>query len=179
MNAASDSRQDRLFYAFTAVLSVVALSFIGYILMVHRGASGAELSFLPAVNAGLNATAATLLTAGWVAIRRKQTVLHRYLMLGAFTASSVFLVGYLTYHYVHGDTRYPVGAPLRGAYLAMLASHVILSIPVVPMALVALYFAAQKRFERHRRVTRWLAPIWLYVSVTGVLVFAMLRHALG
>lgn len=180
MDAATDTPQDRRFYAFTGVLSTLALAFIGYILMVHRGGGGGrDLSFLPAVNAGLNATAATLLMAGWVAVRRKNTVLHRYLMLGAFAASSVFLVGYLTYHYAHGDTRYPLGAPMRGAYLALLASHVILSIPVVPMALVALYFAAQKRFERHRRVTRWLAPIWLYVSVTGVLVFAMLRHAVG
>lgn len=167
---------DRAFFAFTAVVSVAALSLIGWLLLVRRGgAEGVDLRFLPAVNAGLNATAATLLAAGWVAIRRKRARLHRALMVGAFAASSLFLVSYLTYHYVHGDTRYAGHGAIKVAYLLLLASHVLLSMPVVPMALVAFYFAWRRQFDRHRRVTRWLAPVWLYVSVTGVLVFVMLR----
>ena len=128
---------------------------------------------MPLVNACLNATAAVLIAAGWLAIRRKKQRLHKILMTSAFAASSLFLVGYVVYHYVHGDTHYE-GA-YRTPYLIMLASHVLLSIPVVPMALSAFYFAWKKRFDRHRKVTRWLAPIWLYVSVTGVLVFVMLH----
>lgn len=178
MTPASDVHTDRLFYGFTAVVSALALAFIAYILLLRHGDSSNDLSFLPAVNAGLNATAAALLTAGWVAVRRRRVMLHRALMVSAFVASSLFLVSYLTYHYAHGDTHYAGHGPLRAVYLLLLASHVLLSVPVVPMALIALYFAAQKRFEMHRKVTRWLAPIWLYVSVTGVLVFFMLRGSL-
>lgn len=173
--AALPSRvSDRNFFAFTAVVSVGALSFLAWLLLVRRGgAGGVDLRFLPAVNAGLNATAAALLIAGWVAVKRGAKRVHQYLMVSAFVASSLFLVCYLAYHYVHGDTRY-VG-DWRGLYLAILASHVLLSMPVVPMALVSFYFAWRKEFTRHRKVTRWLAPIWVYVSVTGVVVFFMLR----
>lgn len=170
---------DRAFFAFTAVVSTVALALIGWLLLVRRGgAGGVDLRFLPAVNAGLNATAAALLVAGWAAVRRRRLRAHRFFMIGAFAASALFLVSYLTYHFVHGDTRYAGHGPMRAAYLLLLASHVLLSMPVVPMALVAFYFALRGQFDRHRRVTRWLAPIWLYVSVTGVLVFAMLRGSL-
>jgi len=170
---------DRAFFVFTGVVSVVALSFIAWLLLIRRGgAGGVDLRFLPGLNACLNATSATLLLAGWVAIRRKQQRVHKFLMIGAFAASALFLVSYLTYHYVHGDTRYAGHGPMKVAYLLLLASHVLLSMPVVPMALVAFYFAYRRQFARHRRVTRWLAPIWLYVSVTGVLVFVMLRGSL-
>jgi putative membrane protein len=166
---------DRNFFVFTAVVSVAALSFLAWLLLVRRGGAvgSVDLRFLPAVNAGLNATAAALLIAGWVAVKRAAKRVHQYLMVSAFVASSLFLVCYLAYHYVHGDTRY-VG-DWRGLYLLILASHVLLSMPVVPMALLAFYFAWRKEFTRHRKVTRWLAPIWVYVSVTGVVVFFMLR----
>ncbi|MFP2910964.1 DUF420 domain-containing protein [Pyxidicoccus sp. 3LFB2] len=169
---------DRAFFIFTAVVSVAALSFLAWILLVRRGGAvgGVDLRFLPAVNAGLNATAAALLIAGWVAVKRGAKQLHQYFMVSAFAASALFLVCYLSYHYVHGDTRY-VG-DWRGLYLTILASHVLLSMPVVPMALVAFYFAWRKQFARHRKVTRWLAPIWVYVSVTGVVVFFMLRGSM-
>lgn len=177
-NVTSPSMQpkvsDRAFYVFTGVVSAVALAFIAWILMARRGGvEGVDLRFLPAVNASLNATAAALLIAGWVAIKKGARRVHQYLMVSAFAASALFLVGYLAYHYVHGDTRY-VG-DWRGLYLSILASHVLLSMSVVPLALVAFYFAWRKEFTRHRKVTRWLAPIWVYVSVTGVVVFFMLR----
>ncbi|NTX09393.1 DUF420 domain-containing protein [Myxococcus sp. CA051A] len=168
---------DRAFYVFTGVVSALALAFIAWILMGRRdGVEGVDLRFLPAVNASLNATAAALLIAGWVAIKRGARRVHQYLMVAAFAASALFLVCYLTYHYVHGDTRY-VG-DWRGLYLCILASHVLLSMGVVPLALVAFYFAWRKEFPRHRKVTRWLAPIWVYVSVTGVVVYFMLRGGL-
>lgn len=171
---------DRGFYVFTAVVSVAALAFLSWILLIRRGGpvGDVDLRFLPGVNASLNATAAALLIAGWVAIRRGARRAHQYFMVSAFAASALFLVCYLAYHYVHGDTRYAGTGPLRVVYLLILATHVLLSMPVVPMALVAFYFAWRKSWERHRKVTRWLAPIWVYVSVTGVVVYFMLRGSL-
>jgi putative membrane protein len=169
---------DRPFYIANALVSTAALAFLTWILVIGTGAKAeADLSFLPAVNAGLNSLAAVLLTAGWVAIRRKAVKTHRTLMVSAFAASSAFLVSYLVYHYFEGDTRYPADAPLRGLYLFILASHVLLSVGIVPMALSAFWFAFRRRFATHKRVTRILLPVWLYVSVTGVVIFFMLRSA--
>ena len=171
---------DRTFYVFNAILSVAALSFLAYILMIRRGgASTVDLRFLPAVNATLNAIAACLLAAGWIAIRRGARKVHQYLMVSAFASSSLFLVCYLTYHYVHGDTRYQGHGAVRAVYLLILATHILLSMVIVPMSLTAFYFAWRKTFARHRRLGRWLVPIWLYVSVTGVVIFFMLRASRG
>lgn len=179
MSAASppSPSSDRAFYVFNAVISVAALSFLSWLLLFHRGVEGTSvnLRFLPAVNACLNGTAAALLVAGWVAIKRQRPDVHRYLMVSAFAASALFLVGYLAYHAVHGDTKYGGEGALRTVYLLVLASHVLLSIGVVPMCLAAFYFAWKKEFSRHTKVTRILHPVWLYVSVTGVVVFLMLR----
>lgn len=168
---------DRSFFLFNAAISMAALSLLSWLLLFHGGVQGAEvdLRFLPAVNACLNATAATLLVAGWVAIKQQRRELHRYLMVSAFAASACFLVGYLAYHAVHGDTKFGGVGPVRTAYLLLLASHVLLSIFVVPLSLTAFWFAWKQEFTRHAKVTRWLHPIWLYVSVTGVVVFLMLR----
>lgn len=171
-----EQRQDRTFFLFNAVVSVVALSILAWLLIFREGEDGSvDLSFMPAVNACLNGVAAVLLTAGWIAIRKRRIAAHKRLMVASFVASAFFLVGYLAYHFVHGDTVYE--GPMRGLYLAILASHVLLSIPVVPMALSAFYFAWRKRYDRHRKVTRILAPIWIYVSVTGVVVYFFLRGA--
>lgn len=174
--AASDGR---LFLVFNALLSTGALAFLGWLLVVRDGGggTGADLSFLPAVNAGLNSTAAALLVAGWIAIRRGHARVHRYLMVSAFAASALFLVSYVVYHYAHGDTRYTGEGALRVIYFAVLITHVLLSMAVVPLALSALFLASRRRFAAHRKVARVLAPIWLYVSVTGVVIFAMLRAA--
>jgi len=176
---APDPTADRRFFVFNAVVSVAALSLLGWLLLVRRGAGagGADLRFLPAVNASLNATAALLLLAGWVAIRRGSMHVHRVLMVGAFVASSLFLVCYLAYHAVHGDTRYAGTGPMRAVYLTVLATHVLLSTAVIPLALAAFWFALRREFRRHRRVTRVLWPIWMYVSVTGVVIFFMLRSS--
>ena len=169
---------DRRFYVFNALLSLAALSFLSYILLIRKGGGGtSELRFLPAVNASLNATAAAFLFAGYVAIRRGAQRLHKYCMVSAFAASSLFLLCYVAYHYAHGDTTYPANGPLRTLYRLILGTHVLLSIFVVPMSLTALYFAARRTWAKHKKVTRVLLPIWLYVSVTGVLIFFMLRAA--
>ena len=170
------SGQDKIFYAINAIVSAAALALLTWLLVLRSGEPGSvDVSFLPAVNAAFNAMAAVLIVAGVVAIKNGKRQLHWTLMISAFASSALFLVGYLTYHYIHGDTHYE--GPGRGLYLAMLASHVLLSVPVVPMALSAFYFAWRKRFATHKRVTKILTPIWLYVSVTGVLVYVVL-HAL-
>ena len=169
-------RADRTFFAWNAVVSTVAVAFIAFILRRDAGPSGAvDLSFVPAVNATCNAIASICLVAGYLAIRRKAVHLHRICMVTAFALSAVFLVGYLSYHYVHGDTKYAGVGPGRVAYLAVLASHIVLSITVVPGALTSFYFALTRQFERHRRLNRVFLPIWLYVSVTGVVIYFMLR----
>jgi putative membrane protein len=169
-------RSDRLFFAWNAVVSTAALAFIAFILRRESTPSGSvDLSFVPAVNALFNALSSVCLVTGWLAIRRKAVAFHRACMITAFALSGVFLVGYLAYHYVHGDTRYP--GTVRTIYLAVLASHIVLSITVLPGAMTAFYFALTRQFDRHRRLNRVFLPIWLYVSVTGVAIYFMLRGA--
>jgi putative membrane protein len=177
----SGARGDRPFWIVNGVVSVLALAVLAYLLLIRHGSGGdaAALSFMPSVNAAFNGTSALLLVLGVRAIKQKRVARHQAFMLSAFASSAFFLVGYLAYHYVHGDTKYPGHGGMRAAYLVLLATHVILSIPVVPMCLAAFYFAFQRRFTTHKKITRVLFPIWLYVSVTGVIVFLMLRSAYG
>jgi putative membrane protein len=181
MSAATTTpTSDRPFWILNGVVSVIALSVLAYLLLLRHGSGDpTRLAFMPAVNASFNGMAAVLLVLAVLAIKKKNVARHQALMLSAFASSAFFLVGYLAYHYVHGDTKYPGTGSVRVAYLLLLASHVILSIPVVPMCLAAFYFAFRRRFATHKRVTKILFPIWLYVSVTGVLVFLMLRSAYG
>lgn len=173
---ASPLLTDRAFYLLNAALSAGALAFLGYLLLVRRAEGiGADLSFMPGVNACFNAASATALTLGYLAIRRGRPDIHRALMVTAFAASSLFLIGYVAYHYAHGDTKYAGSGLLRTVYLLVLASHVLLSMGVVPLALTTFYFAWKKDHARHRRVAKLTLPIWLYVSVTGVIVYFMLR----
>ncbi|HTA91525.1 MAG TPA: DUF420 domain-containing protein [Polyangiaceae bacterium] len=168
-------RSDRTFFTFNAILSSVAVLFIAFILLRERSGDGPDLSFMPAINACFNALSAVCLVAGYVAIRRKKVAAHRLLMVTAFACSSLFLVGYLSYHYVHGDTKFHGVGLIRPVYFALLISHILLSLSVVPLALTSFYFAFTRAFVRHRRLNRVFLPIWLYVSVTGVLIFFMLR----
>lgn len=173
--------QDTTLYAIALLISVVALAPLVYVLMIKDTAPGdsKNLAFMPAVNATFNGIATACQIAGYFAIRAKKTGLHKRLMLGAFASSALFFVGYLVYHYVHGDTKYPGTGAMRALYLAVLASHVVLSIALVPMLLVVLYRAFKGTFARHRTLARVTLPIWLYVSVTGVLIFWMLKAATG
>ncbi len=174
-NALVTPRSDRTFFAFNALLSTVAVSFIAFILLRGRSSSGPDLSFMPAVNAVFNALSAACLVAGYVAIRQKKIAVHRLLMVSAFACSSLFLVGYLSYHFVHGDTKFTGTGLVRPIYFALLISHILLSLSVVPLCLTSFYFAFTRAFARHRRLNRVFLPIWLYVSVTGVVIFFMLR----
>ncbi|MDB4973157.1 MAG: hypothetical protein JWN48_1498 [Myxococcaceae bacterium] len=175
MSAAMET-DDRNFMIANGVVSALALGLLAWILLLRHPTGGtADLSFMPAVNAGFNALAAVLLLAGLRAIKRHDRQQHKRLMISAFCASSLFLVGYVVYHYVHGDTKYTGTGALRVAYFAVLISHILLSATVVPMALAAFYYAFRARFSTHKKITRFLYPVWLYVSITGVVIFFMLR----
>jgi putative membrane protein len=131
---------------------------------------------LPTTNALLNACSATLVFLGWRAIRAGERELHRRLMLGACASSVLFLVGYFTRIALTGTHRFPGEGPLRVAYLAVLASHTVLAALAAPLVLRTLFLALRARFPDHRRIARATLPVWLYVSVTGVVVYVMLYH---
>jgi putative membrane protein len=135
-----------------------------------------SFSDLPAVDAVLNATSAVLLTLGYFFIRRKNVTAHKICMLSAFATSTAFIFCYLTYHFYHGVTRFQGHGAVRGFYFALLGSHTALAAAIVPLVLTTLYRAWRERFDRHKRIARWTLPLWLYVSVTGVVVYWMLYH---
>lgn len=129
---------------------------------------------LPACNAALNATSAVLLAAGYLAIRGGRREAHRRLMLAACTSSSLFLVSYLVYHFQVGSVPFTGRGPIRTVYLAILLTHTILAMAIVPLVLVTLSRALGERFAAHRRIARLTLPLWAYVSVTGVVIYWML-----
>jgi putative membrane protein len=129
---------------------------------------------LPALNATLNAIAATLLIIGYVKIRQGRMQTHRRFMLAAFATSALFLISYVIYHANVGSRPFPGQGPIRLVYLAILISHVILAAAILPLALITLTYGLRAKFERHVPIARWTLPIWVYVSVTGVIVYLML-----
>jgi uncharacterized membrane protein YozB (DUF420 family) len=131
---------------------------------------------LPSVNAVLNATAAVLLVWGYTLIRRKRIAQHRKVMLIAFVVSCLFLVCYLAYHYQVGSVRFPKTGVLKTLYLSILGTHTLLAAAVPVLAIITLRRGLSARYDKHRRIARWTLPIWLYVSVTGVVVYLMLYH---
>lgn len=131
---------------------------------------------LPHLNVFLNATSAVLLCSGYAAIRRKAERLHARLMVSAFISSTLFLISYVTYHALSGHKAYPGGGWLRAVYLVILFSHISFAVLVLPLSLTTLYFALRRQFDRHRKIALWTLPIWVYVSVTGVVVYLMLYH---
>jgi len=132
------------------------------------------VSDLPALNATLNATSAVLLTTGWILIRRGRIAQHRAVMIAAVCTSVLFLVSYLVYHAHVGSVPFTKQGPIRAVYFTILLTHTVLAAAIVPLVMVTLTRGLRARYERHRRIARWTMPIWLYVSVTGVIVYVML-----
>ncbi len=132
------------------------------------------VSHLPALNASLNTLCAILLLTGFVMIRQGKIVQHKTCMISALVVSVLFLVSYLYYHAQVGSVRYTGQGPIRTLYFTILISHTILAAVIVPLVLRTLYLAIQGRFLDHRRWARWTMPIWMYVSVTGVVIYEML-----
>lgn len=136
--------------------------------------SAALLSALPTVNAGLNGASAVLLLVGFVFVRRRQITAHKICMLSAFATFIVFLASYLTLRYLAGFTAFPGQSWIRAVYFTILVSHTVLATLIPPLALTVLYRAFREQFAKHRWIARWTLPVWLYVSVTGVIVYLML-----
>jgi putative membrane protein len=134
------------------------------------------ISILPSVNAALNAISAILLIWGYTLIRRKQIQTHRKVMTAAFVTSCLFLVCYLVYHAQVGSVRFQKAGAIRTVYLGILGTHTVLAATVPVLAVITLRRGRAARYDRHRAIARWTLPIWLYVSVTGVVVYAMLYH---
>ena len=159
-------------------VSVAAILFLLWLIYIHHAPAqfANRLLFLPALNALLNGLSAIALVIGFIFIRRRKIARHRTAMITAFIFSSLFLVSYLTNHALHGDMLYPGHSTVRTVYLTILASHVFLSMVALPMILITFYFSLSGRFPQHKKIARFTFPIWLYVSVTGVVVYAMLAH---
>ena len=162
-------------YAIGA-LSAAAAGFLIWLIYFKGRAEGpAWVSSLPAANAAFNSASALCLLAGYLRIRRRDRATHKRFMLAATFFSTLFLISYIVYHSYHGDTHFPGQGWVRPAYFALLISHIGLSMVALPLIFTTLYLSLSGRFGIHRRVARWTFPIWMYVSVTGVAVFLVLR----
>jgi putative membrane protein len=162
------------------VLSAAATIFLFWLIYIHpAAATSAQYAFLPALNALLNGLAATALLIGYTFIRAHRIPQHRAAMITAFVFSALFLVGYIAHHALHGDIRYPLHAAFRTPYLWLLASHIILAVVALPLILITFFFSLSGRIPQHRKIARFTFPLWLYVSVTGVVTYVMLRLAQG
>lgn len=135
---------------------------------------GLTISDLPGFNASFNALSTLFIILGWWFIRNEQKKAHIVMMVGALVASTIFLIGYLIYHFNVPATRFEAGGAVRAIYFFILITHIILAFFVLPMVIMTVVPALRRRFDRHRRIGRWTMPVWLYVSVTGVLVYLML-----
>ncbi len=158
-------------------LSAVASAFLFWLLYFRQAPPrfAQSLTFLPALNAVLNGSAAISLCVGFYFIMKRRLVAHQRAMATAFAFSTLFLFSYILHHALHGDVIFPADAgSVRTAYLLLLASHVLLSVVALPMVLITFFFSLSGRFAAHRRIAHYTFPIWLYVSVTGVIVYLML-----
>ena len=177
--APSSPSSTRPAVAAIIAISLVATLFLVWLIYVHPATDAArlKLTFLPALNALLNGLSASALLIGFTFIRARKIPAHRASMITAFVFSSLFLVSYIVNHALHGESHYPGSGTIRTVYLLILASHVLLSVVALPMVLTTFFFSLSGRIPMHRKIARWTFPIWLYVSVTGVVVYAMLAAA--
>ena len=167
--------------AVILAISAAATLFLFWLIYIHPAAdaSSVRFAFLPGLNAVLNGLSATALLIGYIFIRARRIAAHRASMMTAFALSTLFLIGYILHHALHGDVRYPLHAAFRTFYLWLLASHILLATLALPLVLATFFFSLSGRIPQHRRIARWTFPIWLYVSVTGVITYVMLRLARG
>jgi putative membrane protein len=157
-------------------LSAIIAAFLIWLIYFKGRVAGPEwIGMLPAANAFFNSLSAICLVFGYWNIRHRNRVVHKRFMLSATVFSALFLVSYITYHYFHGDTKFPGHGMIRPLYFFILITHISLSMVALPLILGTLWWALRSEFRFHKKIARWTFPIWLYVSVTGVVVFFMLR----
>jgi putative membrane protein len=161
--------------AILILSAAIAAFLIWLIYFKGRVAPPEWVTSLPAANAVFNSLSAICLVLGYVNIRRRNRVVHMRFMISATVFSALFLASYITYHYFHGDTKFPGQGWIRPVYFFILSTHILLSMLALPLILGTLWYALRSQFRFHRRVARWTFPIWLYVSVTGVIVYFVLK----
>ncbi len=158
------------------LLSALIASFLIWLIYFKGRIEAPEwVALLPSANALFNSLSAVCLICGYINIRKRKRVVHMRFMISATTFSALFLVSYITYHYFHGDTKFAGHGWIRPVYFFILISHIGLSMVALPLILATLWYATRNQFRFHRAVARWTFPIWLYVSVTGVIVYFVLR----
>jgi putative membrane protein len=176
LTTAASSQQRNPVPAVLALSAVIAAFLIWLIYFKGKMAEPQWVLALPAANAVFNSLSAICLIFGFVNIKGGNRKVHMRFMISATVFSALFLVSYITYHSFHGDTKFPTGYGwVRPAYLILLASHILASMVALPLILLTLWWASRSQFKSHKKVARWTFPIWLYVSVTGVVVYFVLR----
>ena len=167
--------KDKKYLLLIAILSVLIPVVVAMLFfMPKEGSSKVDVSFLPTLHAILNSTTAVMLIIGYYNIRRGNIRVHRAAMVTAFSLSAIFLVSYVTYHFLGERTIYGGDGFLKLFYYFILLTHIVLAVVIVPLVLLSVYFALSEQFVKHKRISRWTFPIWLYVAVTGVLVYLMI-----
>jgi putative membrane protein len=171
----SAARTGRLVWSVILTLTLLVVALVVAIRWVPRPVEIPNwATALPGLNASLNSLCTVLLVSSYLAIRKGNVTLHKRLNLTAFALSTVFLLTYVLFHAVAPETRYPADDPWRPVYLAILVSHILLAMVVLPAVLLTFWLALSGRVPAHRRLARWTMPVWLYVTVTGVAVYLMI-----
>lgn len=166
---------DKRVFQIIMVLSIVVFAVVVILYSLPKQDSIPEWAkLLPMVNAIINGTCSVLLIASLSAIRKKKVQLHKRLNISTFVLSSLFLVSYIVFHSFGVETRFPADNPIRPVYLFILLTHILLAAIVLPMVLISFYFGLTGKIERHRKVSKFTFPVWLYVTVTGVVVYLMI-----
>ena len=170
---------DSTAFSIIGILSAVVLAFLVWLIYFKTGADlTGEIGWvnsLPALNALLNSLTSIFLITGFVFIKKNKIQWHKILMFAATITSALFLISYITYHHFHGDTKFVAEGSIRSLYFGILISHILLSAVQVPLILSTLYLALTKKYVKHKRIARITFPIWLYVSVTGIIIFLFLK----
>lgn len=167
---------DRSYLILIAILSVAVPLLVAFLLfMPQTGKLGnVDVTFLPKLHALLNSLTAIALLTGYYFVKNKNIRGHRFAMITAFTLSAFFLISYVTYHFQAAPTKYGGEGTLKTIYYVILITHIVLAAVIVPLVLLSVYFAVSDQVNRHRNISRWTFPLWLYVAVTGVVVYFMI-----
>lgn len=166
---------DKKFFILSIIVSIVVFSIVLILNIIPKPDYVPYfIRHLPLLNASINGTCSVLLIASFYYIKRKNIVAHKRINIVTFFLSCIFLVSYILYHYFSLETKYPQSNPLRTLYLIILLSHILLASLVLPFILISFYFGLNMKIAQHKRIVRWSFPIWLYVTITGVIVYLMI-----
>lgn len=174
MNGTADIRERNIFRAILFISAAVFLLVIFLSQLPKSEVIPAYVAWLPRLNAFLNGACAVILLFSLYSIKLKRINLHKKLNITAFILSSVFLLSYITFHSYGIETRFPADDPLRPVYLIILVTHIVLAAIILPLVLISFYWGLTMQIEKHRKITRWSFPLWLYVTVSGVIVYLMI-----